>query len=437
MDVLGDPALPRERNQRTKRPWVRTVFGGLGAGRSTVRRLIAGIGLLYVMPSVASCGGQSTAEPPAAGPTPVTFVSNGQRLNEMVGRGVALADFNGDGNLDAFVANEVQPTGSDNRVYFGDGHGQFVDSGQRLAGSYAVAQPVVFDIDGNGIRDIIVGRTVWLNDGSGRFVPDTSRFVDADGAAFAQCKLADLNGDGRIDLFAITMTANMATTARVYLNDGTGHFRDAGHTPLPSIAAAVALGDVNGDGSIDAVVSGWRNAGGDPCPNRVLLNDGAGRLTDTGQQLDEGTRHSHSLALGDFDQDGDLDLVLVTQGSPAARLYLNDGSGRFTAGRLLGTSDVEKVVVADFNGDGNLDVFLACIGPDQVWLNNGRGEFTDAGLRLGTEWSWEVAVGDINRDGLPDLFVVNFGVDWTAPPESMLRTRLAEVWLNTSQTRRS
>jgi hypothetical protein len=284
---------------------------------------------------------------------------------------------------------------------------------------------------------VIVGRTVWLNDGSGRFVPDTSRFVDSDRAELYGGRLADLNGDGRIDLFAVSRQANMQSTARVYLNDGTGHFRDAGHTPLPSVAAAVELGDVNGDGFIDAVVSGWRNASADPCPNRVLLNDGSGRFTDTGQQLDEGMRHSHGLALGDFDRDGDLDLMLVTQGSPTARLYLNDGSGHFTAGRLLGTTDVEKVAVADFNGDGNLDVFLACIGPDQVWLNNGRGEFTDAGLRLGTDWSWEVAVGDINRDDLPDLFVVNLGVDWSAPPESMLRARRAEVWLNTSRTRRS
>jgi hypothetical protein len=168
----------------------------------------------------------------------------------------------------------------------------------------------------------------------------------------------------------------------------------------------------------------------------VLLNDGKGRFTDTGQVFDEAMRHSHGLALGDFDRDGDLDLVLVTQGEPSARLYMNDGKGRFTAGRMLGTTSVEKVAVVDFNGDGSLDIFLACLGPDEVWLNDGSGTFADSGLRLGTDWSWELAVADVNGDRLPDVFVVNLGVDRTAPPERMMQGRVAEVWLNTTRKAR-
>jgi len=129
---------------------------------------------------------------------------------------------------------------------------------------------------------------------------------------------------------------------------------------------------------------------------------------------------------------GDPDFVLVTQQAPFARLYLNDGKGRFTAGRTLGTNAAEKVAVVDLNGDGRLDIFLACIGPDEVWLNDGQGNFSDSKLRMGADWSWEVAVGDVNKDGLPDLFVVNLGVDRTAPPEKMMKGRFAEVWLNTS-----
>jgi len=373
---------------------------------------------------------QTTASAPR--PAPVSFSSNGQHLNNLVGRGVALADFNLDGALDAFVVNESGQRSHDGRVYFGDGRGQFADSGQRLTGTTWTGQPVVHDIDGNGSPDVIVGRTVWVNDGRGRFAADTSRFVDADGAWIQQCRLGDLNGDGLLDLFTIVRTER-ETFARIYLNDKAGHFREAGDMLRGSLLAAVELGDVNGDGFLDAVVSGWRNGSADPCPNRVLLNDGKGRFTDGGQVFDEGMRHSHGLALGDFDRDGDLDLVLVTQGEPSARLYMNDGKGRFTAGRTLGTSSVEKVAVADVNGDGSLDIFLACLGPDEVWLNDGSGTFTDSGLRLGTEWSWELAVADINGDHLPDVFVVNLGVDRTAPPERMMQGRAAEVWLNTTR----
>src|SRR5512135_2323921 len=61
------------------------------------------------------------------------FLDNGQRLNDLASRGVALADLNGDGFLDAFVVNENTPDGQGHRIYFGDGAGRLVDSGQILA----------------------------------------------------------------------------------------------------------------------------------------------------------------------------------------------------------------------------------------------------------------------------------------------------------------
>ena len=409
MNFIGDPLLPPKPNRRSN---------------------ISGEKLLFVCLTVAL----STWAYSVVGEAQVTFRSNGQQLNNFVGRGVALADFTGDGALDAFVVNESGQN-SQYRIYFGDGHGQFVDSGQRPERSMEGGKPVVYDIDGDGSKDVITGRTVWLNDGHGHFSPDAARFADTDEARFWQCRLADLNGDGLIDVFAIVMT-DKGAIGRIYLNDKKGRFQYTGQPLGQGILAAVELGDVNGDGSVDAVLSGWRNADADPCPNRVLLNDGRGRFTETGQVFDEALRHSHGLALGDLDRDGDLDFVLVTQHPPFARLYLNDGKGRFTAGRTLGTNSVEKVAVADLNGDGSLDIFLACIGPDEVWMNDGQGNFSDSKLRLGMEWSWEVAVGDVNKDGLPDLFVVNLGVDRSAAPENMMKDRFAEVWLNTSRKKR-
>jgi hypothetical protein len=364
----------------------------------------------------------------------VSFVGNGQKLNDYVGRGVALADFDGDGALDAFVVNEVGSK-SQFRLYAGDGRGMFSESGQPWESSMEMAKPVAYDINGDGTKDVVVGRTVWVNDGHGRFTADRTRFLDSDEAMLWQCRLADLNGDGLIDVFAIAM-ANGETRGRVYLNDNKGCFRYTGQPLGHNMQAAVGLGDVNGDGFPDAVMSGWRNAEADSCPNRVFFNDGRGRFTDSGQIFDEGMRHSHGLALGDLDKDGDLDIVLVTQHAPFARLLLNDGSGRFAPGGTLGTGQVEKVAVVDLNGDGCLDILLACIGPNEVWLNNGQGGFSDSGLRLGTEWSWDVAVGDTDKDGLPDLFAVDLGLDNAAPPEKRMQSRFAEVWINTSNSRR-
>ncbi len=73
--------------------------------------------------------------------------ANGQQLNNFIGRGVALADFNGDGALDAFVVNQVTWESHDARVYLGDGRGRFADSDQRLTAPGRSDQPLVFDVD--------------------------------------------------------------------------------------------------------------------------------------------------------------------------------------------------------------------------------------------------------------------------------------------------
>lgn len=366
-------------------------------------------------------------------PSPV-FIDNGQKLNNAVGRGVALADFNGDGKLDAFVVNEIQPK-SQGVLFFGDGSGAFAENGERID-LPAAMKPVVFDLDGNGTPDVLTGRVVLLNDGRGRFVRGDARLVDVDSSPLFQIRAADLDGDGRRDLFAVVWGESGAE-GRVYLQDGEGRYRFTGPAVRTGgILSNVELGDVNGDGFPDAVTSGWKDAPGDPCPNRVFLNNGKGRFADSGQSFDLGFAHSHGLGLGDLDGDKDLDFVLVAQQAPFARIYLNDGKGSFTAGGMIGTGGVEKAALADFDGDGDLDVFLACLGPDEIWTNEGRGSFADSKLRLGREWSWEVAAGDVNADGRMDLFVVNLGIDRMSPPEDMMKARFAEVWLNETPSHR-
>ena len=362
----------------------------------------------------------------------VGFAPSGRPVGDLAGRGVAVSDFNGDGSLDAFVVAHVTWQSCESRVYLGDGRGQFTDAGQRLAASQPSDQPLVLDIDGNGTADVMVGRATWVNDGRGRFTAGPAVLVDADGAPLRGGKLADLNGDGAVDLLWTVLSGQpRASAVRLYVNDGKGKFREAGETPLPGITSAIAIGDLNADRIPDVVVSGWRNEATDRCPNRVLLNDGKGHLAATGQELDEKMNHSHSLALGDLDGDGDLDVVLVAQGGPpSGGVYLNDCKGRFTAGARVGASSIEKVALADFDGDGDRDIFLACIGPNEVWVNDGRAGFTDAGVRLGKDWSWELAIGDFNGDRLPDVFVANFGRDRAAPANGLV-ARPVEVWLNT------
>jgi hypothetical protein len=360
----------------------------------------------------------------------VSFISNGQRLNGLAGRGVVLSDLNKDGNLDAFIVNDNGPEGNGYRVYFGSGKGEFKDSISLTNPIPWSGQPVTGDFTGSGKLEIITGWTIWTCDGKNNFTPDTTRFNMPHDVMLNSIAAADLNGDNFPDLFVTTYSRNV-NDLRVYFNDGKGHFIDGGQRLLQGkgIHYPAVLGDLNGDGYIDAVTTGWRGKQDDPCPNRILLNDGKGNFKETGQVLEEGGSHCHGLALADIDKDGDLDAVIGMQNEPHARIYLNDGHAQFTKGQSLGIGKVEKILAADFNSDGFTDLFLACNDPNEVWINDSKGNFTDSKLRLGSEWSWNAAIGDLNNDGKPDISVVNFYTEFKNNKYTV-HGRNAEVWLN-------
>jgi hypothetical protein len=352
----------------------------------------------------------------------VSFRLNGQTLDPVIGRGVETADFNGDGFTDALVSTE---TG--HRIYFGDGQGSFTDGGARLSDESVT---VVGDVDGDGRVDALCGETVWLNDGQGGFSAQAGRISRSETGGLGTGRLADLNGDGFPDLFAIIGYSAI----RVYFNDGGGRFTDSGQrlgdgTIGTGALALIALGDVNGDGFTDAVTAGWRWENSVPCPNRVWINDGSGIFTDSGQLLDEGASHVHGLALGDLNGDGHPDLVMgIQDAGRSGRVYLNDGNGRLVRKSNLGGYSGEKTQLADFDGDGDLDVFMPQSSPaNRVWINDGTGAFTDSGLRLGGYSTWDAAVGDFNQDGKTDIFIPNcVWQNYVFSPAPV------QVWLNTT-----
>ena len=159
---------------------------------------------------------------------------------------------------------------------------------------------------------------------------------------------------------------------RTAVSCGSSVFTDTMQTIGNSNSWHLAVGDLDNDSDLDVFV-----ANGNDQPNKVWLNDGNGGFTDSGQNL--GTRESLFVDLGDVDGDGDLDAMVANWENKPNRLYLNDGDGNFTdSGQSLGTSSGTGVDLGDLDGDGDLDAVFAhgVSVTDKVWHNDGQGNFT-------------------------------------------------------------
>ncbi len=256
-----------------------------------------------------------------------------------------------------------------------------------------------------------VADTVWFNDGTGRF-SDSGQQLGSDSTL--GLALADLDGDGDLDALTANGGLFSAEPLQVWLNSGLGVF-SPGASFGSLMSTAVALGDLDGDGDLDALVTGqvgW--------PSQVWLNSGNATFALRQSLSDAG---SNAVALGDLDGDGDLDAFLGNGGGEGHTVWLNDGTGLFTQSeQVLGTDFGYAVALGDLDGDGDLDAVVpGLFSPLTVWINNGSGQFALSGQQFGSNWGLAAALGDLDGDGDLDVFASQ-GQPYTC-----------RVWLNESE----
>jgi uncharacterized protein (DUF2141 family) len=288
---------------------------------------------------------------------------------------VTVGDFNGDGKLDLVVTNQGNPSlgfsDSSVSVLLGNGLGSFGSTTNFNSGTYPIS--------------IAVG---------------------------------DFNGDGKLDLAVANFGSDNVS---VLLGNGDGTFGSATNYPLVvgMNPTSIAVGDFNGDGKLDlAVANSFGFSSATPGNVSILLGNGDGTFKSAMNFAVGGS--PHSVAVGDFNGDGKLDLAVANSLGNSVSILLGNGDGTFGSAKNVamaaGDSPI-SVVVRDFNGDGKLDLAVANNSPVvnnsnvSILLGDGTGSFSAltqfvvdsvAGANLTS-----MAVGDFNGDGKLDLAVTN------------------------------
>lgn len=382
--------------------------------------------------------------------TGINFVhtdgSSGKRyIIETVASGLALLDYDGDGDVDIYFLNgaplPVSPSGAGagNALYRNDGGWKFTDVSRAagVAGNGYALGVCVGDYNNDGHPDIYVNNfgsnVLYRNNGNGTFTDVTAAagVANGDHVGAGTCFL-DIDGDGDLDLFVgnyIDFSYTKEQTrfvnghpayvgpmvfgpvaSTLYRNNGNGTFtdvsRESGIAGRAGTAMGVVSADYDDDGDTDIIV------GNDAMANFVWKNDGAGRFEEVG--LISGLAYDRNgIGLGtmgvecaDYDNDGRLDFYMTSYMKQWAVLYRNIGRGIFDDVTHLtgaGAGTYNQVTwgtgLVDFDNDGDRDLFIACGHlQDTVDLwddttsyealnllleNNGTGKFTDISSRAG------------------------------------------------------
>jgi hypothetical protein len=303
---------------------------------------------------------------------------------------VAVADFNRDGHLDVAVVNASENSVS---MFLGDGNGAFTPASRS---PFKVNTCVILGVElCNSLPTAVA--------------------------------VGDFNGDGKLDL-AVTnipldplsllggaFRGSVGGNVAILLGDGTGNFGGPSNFGTGGdFPTSVAVGNFkkrgynNGKPYNDLAVTNLNSS-----QLSILVNDngGGGTFSQVGSPIGVGSRPT-SVAVYDFDQDGNDDVAVTTAGNNAVEIFMGDGTGKFTANinsPVAVGRGPSALALADFNGDGKMDLAVADLSGStvSVSLGDGTGTFpTVTDYPVGRSPS-AIAVGDFNQDGKLDLAVAN------------------------------
>ncbi len=370
------------------------------------------------------------AASPARGDSP-PFTDVGAELLGVQDGSMSWADYDGDNDLDLLVAGSAGVAGSVTRLYRNH-DGVFSQEINAVLPGLSVGTAAWADYDGDGDPDLLLAGSaavlgpisrVYRNDGGGVFTWEENAGMP--GVSNGSAAWADYDGDGAPDILLTGMSGSLRI-ARLYHNDGGGVFSQEPGAVLPGVTTgSVAWADYDDDGDLDLLLTG--NAGFARI-SRVYRNDGDGVFAWETNAIMLGVANS-SAAWGDYDNDDDPDILLTGNvGSGLiAWVYRNDGGGVFTRDTdvVLPGAYFSSVAWGDYDNDDDPDILLTGESDAgkiaRIYRNDGAGAFVyDASVALPGVARSSVALADYDGDG--DLDLALSGYTGLA--------RIAQVWNN-------
>ncbi|MEZ6048655.1 MAG: FG-GAP-like repeat-containing protein [Planctomycetaceae bacterium] len=400
------------------------------------------------------------------------FEDGEQWLGYLSGWDVIMTDIDNDGDEDAFVIGD-----DPNPIWLNNGLGEFTQQIEEIAlfdftkSSARQTTGGFADLNNDGLLDLILGDNnirVYFNQGGTDFKL-VQTLAHPESFAFIGVELSDLDGDGDVDIFSAT-----TEETQVWKNNGTGAFVLTNQVAIvdvvnpnsaPTRYTEVHLADFDNDGDVDAFLPEYQR-------NRLLLNDGTGVFVEPVEYRNFNNDYFNStlFKVGDYDSDGDTDIILARFNSDFI-VYENNGGLDFSFLRLENTSfydysftdldlfdadndgDLDILLainnsiillnqgnriyaaveyeefsqspdrgyygIADLDGDGRQDLFLTTDDGNLVYFNEGEGKFSISAQALYPsrryyDRTYDVSVGDVDGDGDIDAFTVSYQAEQPA-----------------------
>lgn len=357
-----------------------------------------------------------------------------QNLKALRYSAVRFGDYDNDGDLDLIIGGEAS-NGRNTILYMNNGSGSFTSADSTTFTAVDYPAFAWGDIDGDGDLDLAMAgqiassvytAKIYRNDGSGVFTEISDPLTDS---YWGDLEWGDLDNDGDLDLIQNGYPANGVRFTDIFWNDGKGNLtKDINNSFTGTAAGDLVLADVDNDGDLDLINNGFTNYS--TGLTELLLNDGTGNFS-LKQTLDDVA--GSGMDWGDFDNDGDLDLILsgydFTNSVRVTKIYLNDGTGSlsYDSGNAFSyPANESKAKWGDYDHDGDLDILITGIQDTygyKTWVyeNNGAGSIGGIAIGDGVEIG-SIDWADLDNDGFLDFVITG---------STTGGTRMSKVYTNT------